>query len=51
MSQILAPEDLIADLQNALQQRHPRPHPIRQLLLSWSTDERTASMVGQESVS
>src|SRR5262245_25988374 len=34
MTQILGPEDLIADLQNVLQQRHPRPHPIRQLLLS-----------------
>src|SRR6266481_8802198 len=34
MSQLLAPEDLIADLQHTLQQRYPRPHPIRQLLLS-----------------
>jgi len=29
-----SPEELIADLQNTLQQRHPKPHPIRQLLLS-----------------
>jgi len=34
MTQILGPEDLIANLQNVWQQRHPRPHPIRQLLLS-----------------
>jgi len=34
MAGILGPEELIADLQQTLQQRHPRPHPIRQLLLS-----------------
>jgi coenzyme PQQ biosynthesis protein C len=34
MHGMLSPEQLIADLQHALQQRHPRPHPIRQLLLS-----------------
>jgi pyrroloquinoline-quinone synthase len=34
MHGVLSPEELIADLQNALQQRHPKPHPIRQLLLS-----------------
>src|SRR5207302_3508287 len=34
MTQLLPPEELIADLQHALQQRHPKPHPIRQLLLS-----------------
>ena len=34
MSQLLDPPDLIADLQHTLEQRHPRPHPIRQLLLS-----------------
>ena len=34
MGKLLGPEELIAELQNALQQRHPRPHPIRQLLLS-----------------
>ena len=34
MAGLLGPEELIADLQQTLQQRHPRPHPIRQLLLS-----------------
>ncbi|MCE3243747.1 MAG: hypothetical protein K0Q83_4254, partial [Deltaproteobacteria bacterium] len=34
MHGMLSPEELIADLQNTLQQRHPKPHPIRQLLLS-----------------
>lgn len=34
MVPLIGPEELIADLQNALQQRHPRPHPVRQLLLS-----------------
>ena len=34
MAGLLGPEELIADLQHTLQQRHPRPHPIRQLLLS-----------------
>jgi pyrroloquinoline-quinone synthase len=34
MVSLLEPDELIADLQNVLQQRHPRPHPIRQLLLS-----------------
>jgi len=34
MSKVIAPEELIVDLRHALQQRHARPHPIRQLLLS-----------------
>ena len=34
MADLLGPEELIADLQHTLQQRHPRPHPVRQLLLS-----------------
>ena len=34
MSKVIAPEELIVDLRQALQQRHARPHPIRQLLLS-----------------
>ena len=34
MAGLLGPEELIDDLQHALQQRHPRPHPVRQLLLS-----------------
>jgi pyrroloquinoline quinone (PQQ) biosynthesis protein C len=34
MAGLLGPEELIADLQHALQQRHPRGHPVRQLLLS-----------------
>ncbi|HEU4340596.1 MAG TPA: iron-containing redox enzyme family protein [Candidatus Binatia bacterium] len=34
MAELLSPEDLIDDLHHCLQQRHPRPHPIRQLLLS-----------------
>jgi pyrroloquinoline-quinone synthase len=34
MNGILSSEELIADLQHTLQQRHPKPHPIRQLLLS-----------------
>jgi pyrroloquinoline-quinone synthase len=34
MHGMLSPEELIADLQNTLQQRHPKLHPIRQLLLS-----------------
>jgi pyrroloquinoline-quinone synthase len=34
MTTLLQPDELIADLQRVLQQRHPKPHPIRQLLLS-----------------
>ncbi len=34
MLKILPPEELIADLQHTLQQRYPRSHPVRQLLLS-----------------
>lgn len=34
MAGLLSPEALIADLEEVLRQRHPRPHPIRQLLLS-----------------
>src|SRR4029434_10215252 len=34
MAELLGPEQLIADLHQTLQQRHPRPHPVRQLLLS-----------------
>jgi len=34
MAQLLAPQALIADLQQTLQRRHPRPHPVRRLLLS-----------------
>lgn len=34
MKVLLGPEELIADLQSALQRRHPQPHPVRQLLLS-----------------
>ena len=34
MAGLLGPEELIDDLQHTLQQRHPRPHPVRQLLLS-----------------
>jgi pyrroloquinoline-quinone synthase len=30
----LSPEQLIIDLQQTLQERHPRPHPVRQLLLT-----------------
>ena len=30
----LSPEALIADLHEAMQKRHPRPHPVRQLLLT-----------------
>ena len=30
----LSPEALIADLQETLRNRHPRPHPVRQLLLT-----------------
>ena len=33
-TRVLSPEELIADLQETLQQRYPRPHPVRQLLLS-----------------
>jgi pyrroloquinoline-quinone synthase len=34
MTALLRPEELIADLQQVLHQRHPQPHPVRQLLLS-----------------
>ena len=34
MADLLGPEGLIAEPQNVLQRRHPRPHPVRQLLLS-----------------
>ncbi|HEY7713801.1 MAG TPA: iron-containing redox enzyme family protein [Candidatus Binatia bacterium] len=34
MESLLGPEELIADLQHTLQQRHPRAHPVRQLLLT-----------------
>jgi pyrroloquinoline-quinone synthase len=34
MTLLLQPHELIADLQHTLRQRHPRPHPIRQLLRS-----------------
>ena len=34
MAGLLGPEAFIADLQETLRQRHPRPHPLRQLLLS-----------------
>jgi pyrroloquinoline-quinone synthase len=34
MESLLQPNELIADLDQVLQQRHPRVHPIRQLLLS-----------------
>src|ERR1700747_2602822 len=34
MLKLLSSEQLIADLQNTLHQRHPKPPPIRQLLLS-----------------
>src|SRR5687767_1826994 len=34
MTDLLGPEELIADLQHTLHQRHPRPHPVRQLLLT-----------------
>jgi pyrroloquinoline-quinone synthase len=34
MAPLLEPNELIKDLHNVLQQRHPKPHPIRQLLLS-----------------
>src|SRR5689334_24208295 len=34
MVNVLGPEELIEDLQHTLQQRHPRPHPVRQLLLT-----------------
>lgn len=34
MVKVLSPEALIESLQLALQRRHPRPHPIRQLLMS-----------------
>ena len=34
MSGLLGSEELIADLQDTLQKRHAKPHPIRQLLLT-----------------
>ena len=34
MARVLSPEELIADLQETLQKRYPRPHPVRQLLLT-----------------
>ena len=34
MAGLLGPEALIANLEETLRQRHPRPHPVRQLLLS-----------------
>jgi pyrroloquinoline quinone (PQQ) biosynthesis protein C len=34
MTRVLSPQELIDDLHNTLQERHPRPHPVRQLLLS-----------------
>jgi pyrroloquinoline-quinone synthase len=34
MAKVLSPEELISDLQETLQRRHPRPHPVRQLLLT-----------------
>jgi pyrroloquinoline-quinone synthase len=34
MTRVLPPEELIADLQEILQTRYPRPHPVRQLLLT-----------------
>lgn len=34
MAGILSPEQLIADLEATLRSRHPRPHPVRQLLLT-----------------
>jgi pyrroloquinoline-quinone synthase len=34
MTELLSPEALIADLQDTLRSRHPKPHPIRQLLIS-----------------
>ena len=34
MNRILSPQELISDLQQTLQERHPKPHPVRQLLLS-----------------
>ncbi|HXG52316.1 MAG TPA: iron-containing redox enzyme family protein [candidate division Zixibacteria bacterium] len=34
MTALLQPDELIEDLQRALRERHPRVHPVRQLLLS-----------------
>ena len=34
MDRLLGPEALIDNLQETLRQRHPRPHPVRQLLIS-----------------
>lgn len=34
MAKLLSPEDLILDLRENLRKRHPRPHPVRQLLLT-----------------
>ena len=34
MPDLLSSEDLIVDLEQSLRQRYPKPHPIRQLLLS-----------------
>jgi pyrroloquinoline-quinone synthase len=34
MQKLLSPGELMEDLQHTLEQQHPRPHPIRQLLLS-----------------
>lgn len=34
MPDLLSSEDLIGDLEQSLRQRYPKPHPIRQLLLS-----------------
>ena len=33
MDRLLGPEEQIDNLQETLRQRHPRPHPVRQLLL------------------
>lgn len=34
MDRVLSPEELISDLRENLRKRHPRPHPVRQLLLT-----------------
>jgi pyrroloquinoline quinone (PQQ) biosynthesis protein C len=49
MSKLLPPEELIADLQHTLQQRHPRPHPIpelRRMLLENMVEEEGEDLFG-----
>ena len=34
MAEVLSPQELISDLQETMRKRYPRPHPVRQLLLT-----------------